>query len=66
MKRAEGTFCDSPACPTPDTPIHPRDPSLINYGRVHYHAPCYLARRKETKPLVLLDEFRAAFAPRTA
>lgn len=42
MRKDGIIFCDSAACTEPDTIIHPKDPGLLNYGKVDYHAGCYV------------------------
>jgi hypothetical protein len=58
MKRETGeVYCDK--C---HLIIAPNAPDRLSYGKTDYHAACYLAYRKQTKPpRVQLDEVRLAF-----
>lgn len=42
MKRGERTYCDG--C---HEEVAPKDPSQLNYGKVHYHVRCYIKKRQQ-------------------
>lgn len=53
MRKNNIIFCDSAACTEPDKIIHPNDEGLLTYGKVDYHAGCYvdyLRKHKAIKP----------------
>src|SRR5947207_3020875 len=58
MKRPDGSI----VCERCHLVIAPQAPDRLSYGKTDYHAGCYLAYRKETKPpRVQLEEVRIVF-----
>lgn len=51
MKKDGLIFCDSAACTESDKIIHPKDEGHLNYGKVDYHAGCYVDYLRKHKAI---------------